>query len=307
MSCVGPILYHGKCVRGNDVRVIDCASCGYAHLHPKPSEAALEKYYQETYYGGDKPDYKAEIDRVADYQEVVYAAQARYLPTGLMDNESMWHLPVLEVGCGHDAPFLHYMAENRLPRSDAPTLYGLDPGVVPYRFNSAGFNFKIVRKWDYLGMIPFAWIALPFVLEHIHDPVEVLYRCRSHLATGGKLLLEVPFDFNPLQLSMRPEDDPAWWVSSPDHLNYFTPRSMEGLLCRAGLRMVHCESTYPVELFIAQGQDYREDQAAKNLLVEKRAYLQVLWADLGWGRPNVFSLSPYPLAGRTFWMVAEAG
>ena len=279
MSCLGPTLYKGKCVRGREVEVIGCLACGYAHLHPKPDPGELERYYQEEYFQAEKPEYARDEDRLRCYQEQVYEEQVGDLPsTGL----------VLDVGCGVTAPFLKFVERYR----PGWKRFGLDPALTP----KEGF----FNSWEALAEkgLSFHLINLSFVLEHLADPFKMLWKCREFLRDGGLLMAESPFDFSSLQNSIREKDESRpWWVSSPDHVNYFSPNSLKHLLDRCGLWTLCMGTTYPVELFLLHGTDYRNDENARRLVVERRADMQKFWRESGMSRNHA--------VGRTCWAVAR--
>jgi len=134
------------------------------------------------------------------------------------------------------------------------------------------------------------------VLEHVPHPKQVLAECRACLGDGGKLLVEVPWDWNPLQMgAWCPGKEVPWWVSTPDHVNYYTPSSLEGLLRSAGFKPEIVRSTYPIEQLLLEGHDYRKDPKAKKLAVSCRAERQREWWALGRSRSGL---------GRTVWCVA---
>jgi SAM-dependent methyltransferase len=74
-------------------------------------------------------------------------------------------------------------------------------------------------------------IIASHVLEHLHEPRDVLEVLRQHLNPDGILYLEVPFEV---------------WGSPPlleepvTHLNFFTPSSLRFLIEASGLDVVEC-------------------------------------------------------------------
>jgi len=121
---------------------------------------------------------------------------------------------------------------------------------------------------------------------------------RDYRNTGTTfLLVEVPWDFNPIQkqASLCAGKD-GWWVSTPDHINYFNPKSLENLLTRCGLQVCSMRTTYPVELFRLHGEDYSQDEKARARLNERRVELQEFWWASG--------MSKWTHIGRTVWAIA---
>lgn len=77
-------------------------------------------------------------------------------------------------------------------------------------------------------------VILSCVLEHELDPVPLLDGCRGRLAPDGAVVVKVP-NYDCFARRLR---GPRWcgyrW---PDHVNYFTPRSLTATASQAGLRV----------------------------------------------------------------------
>ncbi len=74
-------------------------------------------------------------------------------------------------------------------------------------------------------------IIASHVLEHLHEPREVLESLRKHLHSDGVLYVEVPFEVwgkPPLQ------EEPV------THLNFYTPSSLRFLMEVSGLEVIAC-------------------------------------------------------------------
>jgi SAM-dependent methyltransferase len=77
-------------------------------------------------------------------------------------------------------------------------------------------------------------IVLSCILEHEIEPLELLRQCRERLAPHGQVIVKIP-NYASLGRWIR---GPKWcgyrW---PDHVNYFTPRTLRMIADRAGLRV----------------------------------------------------------------------
>ena len=80
------------------------------------------------------------------------------------------------------------------------------------------------------------------VLEHIHDPFDELREARRALAPDGLLLVEVPnydgqrYRWGRVRTRLR-LSKPFWHrVNVPEHLYYFTSKTIQDLLRRAGFQ-----------------------------------------------------------------------
>ncbi len=77
-------------------------------------------------------------------------------------------------------------------------------------------------------------VVLSCVLEHELDPVPLLRACRDRLAATGSVVVKVPnYACFARHLRGRRWCGYRW----PDHVNYFTPRSLVATAERAGLRV----------------------------------------------------------------------
>lgn len=286
-------LYEGKCVRGRDTKIVFCSTCGYAHIFPKPTEDDLVKYYQGAYYTQEKPAYGADQDRLGEYLDVVN--QEKLLALGLV-TESIPFVrgSAVDVGCGRETRWMKAL------QGAGTTCAGVDPCVYDGPEEINGFKvFSSLGKWRgpvYEDWNPASIISLNFVLEHVVDPRSVLLKCRGYMSCGGQLLVEVPNDFTDRQRGIcRPGETP-WWVSTPDHVNYFNHGSLENLLHSCGFHVEITRSTWPVESLLAGGHDYRTDPEAKKLAVSCRAERQRRWWAMGLSASK---------SGRTVWCVAR--
>jgi 2-polyprenyl-3-methyl-5-hydroxy-6-metoxy-1,4-benzoquinol methylase len=75
-------------------------------------------------------------------------------------------------------------------------------------------------------------IVLSSVLEHEFEPLPLLRRCRERLAPHGRIVVKLP---NHACVSRRLRGRRWCGYRWPDHVNYFTPRTLTAMATTAGL------------------------------------------------------------------------
>jgi SAM-dependent methyltransferase len=90
----------------------------------------------------------------------------------------------------------------------------------------------------------FDCMSMYHVLEHSHDPVELLRECCRILKPGGELIVGVP-NYNSLVLGLVG----SLWsaLDQPRHLQHFRPASLQHAAERAGLQITAMETESLVE------------------------------------------------------------
>lgn len=240
--------YEKSYQRGNAI-VIDCQSCGHAHLYPVPTIEELENFYQNTYFEEVKTDWTKDQLEEQNFWDINFEDKRNTLEQ-LLPSDSR---RILDIGCGNGL-FLKYYQRHGwevmgIEPSTAMAKYAEEIGIPV--INNAIENIvpDSLEKFDVVN--------LSFVLEHVSDPKAVLSWANSVLNPGGVVLIEVPNEFNEFQMAINKfYDKEMWWISAPDHINYFNFDTLASLLKRIGYEVAHQETTFPMELFVLMGDDY---------------------------------------------------
>ncbi|MBK9275881.1 MAG: class I SAM-dependent methyltransferase [Flavobacteriales bacterium] len=192
--------------------LVRCGACGMVFTGLEPTMEELAAYY------GDYPVHEhLSPVTIKRYDELVEAF-ARYRRTGRM----------LDVGCGagiflerarlkgwevHGTEFGQRALASCRSRGIAIIEGPLDPANYP------AASFDVVCSFE--------------VMEHLTDPGAELRRMASLLRPGGAVYITTPnYRSTGRFLAGR-----AWnVVNYPEHLNYFTPRTLTRLAERCGLR-----------------------------------------------------------------------
>jgi SAM-dependent methyltransferase len=77
------------------------------------------------------------------------------------------------------------------------------------------------------------------VLEHIHDPLEVLKGVRRSLKDDGFLFLEIPN----IESALAKRDGAKWFhLDQPNHVGFYTVEQLRGLLADAGIELIETDT-----------------------------------------------------------------
>ena len=201
-------------------RLLYCPRCKLGQLSPLPTDAELQALYaSEEYFAGDGAGY---ADYAADDPQHARSFRARLewlLRSGPVDD-------LLEIGCG---PGLFLVEARRL---GVPHVVGVDPNPWAVAQARARGVEAHVGSIDAIDAGPrFDAIVMLDVLEHVVAPLPFLAAVRARLRPGGRLLVMTP---NIRSLLARVSG--RRWVSlkPPEHVRYYSPRSVRRVLRAAG-------------------------------------------------------------------------
>jgi SAM-dependent methyltransferase len=207
-----------------------CDACQFGQLDPLPSESELAALYgSKQYFESD------DCSGYADYE----ANQEQFRRTfRLKLRRLLGHGPVrdlLEIGCGPG----YFLLEAREAGIDDVVGVDLNPWAIE--------EARKQQLTGYVGSIDaidssrrFDAIAMLDVLEHIRNPAAFLAELRVHLRPGGRLLI-----MTPNIRSILARFSGQRWVSFkiPEHLYYYSPRSIRRLLEGNGFEVLTVKAT----------------------------------------------------------------
>jgi len=221
--------------------VKQCAQCRFVYLEQAP---AYEELCTRLEWEGA---YEREVRRRRQAHPVLEAlssAVKRVRPGGTRIRRFRRLLrryvepgPLLDIGCGDGS----LLAAN----GDRHDLYGIeisDPLATRAQAVVAGHGGRVLHTDAVSGAAEFAdgffaGITMYMYLEHELDPMRILAASRRLLAPGGRLLISVP---NYASLNRRVSGNTWCGFRLPEHVNYFTPRSLCAMCARSGLAVVRC-------------------------------------------------------------------
>lgn len=234
-----------------DPKVINCETCGFAHLLPIPSQSDLDSYYASDYYASTKPSCISDRERDFSWWQRVYEDRIRSISQYLSSDQRT----ILDIGSGTG----HFLLVAQQLNWHS---VGIEPSKQAYDYciqQTGVFNVchSTFEKWNKVTRKPiFSAIHMQEVLEHLPDPRTTLRSIHKLLVPGGILCIVVPNDFSPVQYAATSILKlPPWWIV-PEHINYFTPSTLTSLLERCSYEIIDLTTTYPIDLSLLFGFNY---------------------------------------------------
>jgi len=209
---------------GHEYRLGRCRRCGFVFLNPRPTPATIGLLYPPNYspYQPPKRPRRGVLRRCRDTLvgrgERALSDRIPLTPGGIL----------MDYGCGAGA----FAAAMRARGWDA---LGMDFSPHAAATARAHFGLRVIE-----GTLPHPAVApesldaitLRMVLEHVHDPHQLLGAASAALRPGGWLYVCVP---NLASWGFR-AFGPHWFpLRLPWHLLHFTPETLERAVKRAGL------------------------------------------------------------------------
>ena len=229
--------------------VIDCKSCGFYHAYPIPKLDDLEKMYTHKFYQEMKPTYITKDESEKDYWNITFDDKLEIIERTIKKKNKK----ILDIGCGPGF-FLQRAKEKGwgvlgIEPSSTAAKYAKNNGVPMIESTFESFLLTNKEKFDA--------IHSKFFLEHMRDPKKVCEECYDLLNPNGIICFEVPNDFNILQKVVTDKlNKKQYWIAPPEHINYFSMKSLQNLFKKTGFKPFYAESTFPLELFLLFGFDY---------------------------------------------------
>lgn len=227
MTHSGPVL-----ARHDDLDVIDCEVCRFAHLRPIPE--VDEDYYRSHFWQEEKPGSREAILSELDWWRTTYEDWLSIIPAP--------GKRILDVGCGYGL----FIETARQLGWDC---VGVEPSDEAWANSLTQCPIttdeNATRKLNDV-------LSMQWLLEHVPNPEEALKFWALHLVENGVLFLVVPQELTPWQKqASRKSARGNWWIH-PTHINYFTAKSLSALVERCGFKVWETLATYPMERWLLE-------------------------------------------------------
>jgi SAM-dependent methyltransferase len=229
----------------------ECLETGLVYLENPPDYAQLQENFAW------EVTYQQEVERRAKAEPVSYALRTKFkmfrsrylsrdkigsLTIAALTNSTAKELTLLELGCSTAYNMTRVM--NCLPPDVASRCTPIGIEISKKLAAAADANLKpfggqcfFDNALNGLGRLPensVDAIILCSYLEHEANPVPTLRRCLERLRPGGCVTIKVP-NFDCMSRYLRGK---LWcgfrW---PDHVNYFTPKTLQALAVQAGFQV----------------------------------------------------------------------
>lgn len=234
-----------------DYKIIDCKFCKFIHSIPIPDDKALDAYYTDTYYQSDRPDYAEQHKQDREWWQMINYNRYSKFESSLGRKGK-----ILDIGCGpgfflKDGMDLQWDVIGVEPSKEASE-YARSLGLNCINTSFTASLFKEESQFDV--------VIINQAIEHIPYPNLLLREIKSILADDGLVCIVAANDFNALQeVAINKLDLDPWWAVPPEHLNYFSHKSLAELVKSEGFLVVDNSSTFPIDLFLLMGDIYIGD------------------------------------------------
>lgn len=193
-----------------------CPACGHVFADPSPAPELVDRLYGEL----EDPLYDAEAaGRGRNFVRVLRFLEKSRPEKGLL----------LDVGAA--TGILMDLARGR-----GWTVEGVEPSAWAVRTARERYGLEIregVLESAALPAAAYDVVTMVDVIEHTARPADAVARAAAVLKPGGVLCVVTP-DVRSLAARIAGR---RWWHYRPAHLSYFSRRSLDALLARAGFRV----------------------------------------------------------------------
>jgi SAM-dependent methyltransferase len=234
-----PVDYEYAVVPSRAYRFLLCDECDSEFLDPRPTEAELLTFYPSGYHA-----YNDDHGAVA---HVLVALRARVRGRAYRSLLGSPTGRVFDVGAGDCR---HFIELGRVAAGLAFAGVEINPEMAA-RARERGYDVETgtLERIDlrrHQGRYDI--VSMNHVLEHVHDPAEVLGRAFALLRPGGHVVGQLP-----TASSWEHSVFGGCWAGYhfPRHLQVFSRRGLCGLLERVGFDRVRLRSTPHVQTAIS--------------------------------------------------------
>ena len=235
-------------------------SKGYYSVGNPPKAHELSEYYSKKYFKIN-PRY---AKKTKYFEEEYYKNQSLIRFFFIKKYLKVKHPSLLDLGAG-TGRFIHYVSKY------CKKVVGVD-------FSNSQLKYKLSKNTSFLADEPvnfinqkkleFNIITLNNVIEHALKPKKILLNLKQKIKKNTFVLVSIPNDFSTHQkfLIKKKLVSKKYWLSFPDHLNYFDSKSFHKYIESLGYTVVDEITDFPVELFLFEKSfNYVDKDMGKNV------------------------------------------
>jgi 2-polyprenyl-3-methyl-5-hydroxy-6-metoxy-1,4-benzoquinol methylase len=282
---------------------------GFWEIGDKPSRKDLELYYSEKYYqegkGGAIEYTSDELLQLKNKLDEIWHVIENNTPN--LGNLKSF----LDVGCGEGNALAFFASKGFVVTGldySSAGVQSKNPGYIDNLI--AGDIYTSLEKQIFLQK-KYDVIMLQNVLEHVLDPINLMLNLKKLITPKGLICISVPNDFSITQMAAISHGhiQSAFWVSPPDHLNYFNSESLLEVASVTGYDFLDMIANFPIDFFLFNTAsnyviDSSKGKAAHNAriqienVISKQPIEEVIqlyrsFAKIGLGRNLTIFLRPH--------------
>jgi len=222
---VQPRYLHG------DYWIIECLTCTGGYAYPRPNMENLPLIYNDDYI--DK--YIASVLHGQEFATKRFSSLSTFLAKQYPNLLQKPDRSVLDIGSATG----HFLSEFK--KSGWRTT-GVELSYSASKFAREILGLEIINEDFFITDLDpqsYDLITMYHIIEHFLDPRAMLTKCHNLLSEDGALFIETP-NWVGIGALIRGEN----WshIIPPEHLNYFSPQSLELLVKSSGFH-VQCVTT----------------------------------------------------------------
>jgi 2-polyprenyl-3-methyl-5-hydroxy-6-metoxy-1,4-benzoquinol methylase len=227
-------------VSGELFTIAECQACTFRFTQDVPDENAIVPYYKSEDYISHTNTTAGLINRLYHSVRKRTIVRKRKL---VEKNTGIKAGKMLDVGSGIGS----FVSEMKQQGWEAT---GLEPDADARKVAKDLYDITLAdtRQLYQLPADHFDAITLWHVLEHVHDLSKYIQQLKTLLKEKGKLFIAVP-NYTAADATIYREYWAAYDV--PRHLYHFSPRSMQTLMEKNGLKVLHYKPMWYDSFYIS--------------------------------------------------------
>ena len=214
----------------NQFAIVKCVSCEFVCCHPTPSQAELERHYSKPHLYLDQP-YVAHTNFG---RRLKYTLLVKLLKLFLPRTQK---IKLLEIGCSQGDLLTVAAKDGRY----AATGLDYEKGPVAYA-RSVGLDARL-GDVESAQFAPgsFDVVVAIHVVEHLQNPLATFSEIHRILRPGGLF-----FGVTPCITHIKSRLAGRHWkyLGPPDHLWYFSPKTITAFGQKLGFNAIHASCWY---------------------------------------------------------------